>query len=250
MSQPILFISDLHLEESRQDITASLRSFLHKHSGKCDCLYILGDLFEVWIGDDESTPLTQSIAEALKSFSDNGSQIRIMHGNRDFLIGDDYASQCGASLITDPYILEHPSSDILLMHGDTLCIDDTEYMQFRNMVRNPAWQQEFLSQGLDVRREFARQARAESQKATSDKQSDIMDVNKQAVVTALESHQQGILLHGHTHRPQIHEVEIFLNSPDAQKARRIVLGDWDKSGWYAELSADGLRLHEFPLSEA
>ena len=250
MSKPILFISDLHLEESRQDITASLLSFLHKHSGECECLYILGDLFEVWIGDDESTPLTQTIADALKNFSDNGSQIRVMHGNRDFLIGDDYAKQCGASLITDPYILQHPSGDILLMHGDTLCTDDTAYMQFRDMVRDPGWQGEFLSQSLEARREFARQARAESQKATFNKQSEIMDVNSEAVVAAMESHQQSTLLHGHTHRPHIHDVEVSLDSPAAQKARRVVLGDWDKSGWYAELTANGLELHEFPLSEA
>ncbi len=250
MSKPILFISDLHLEDSRRDITASLLSFLHKHSGECECLYILGDLFEVWIGDDESTPLTQTVADALISFSRQGSQIRIMHGNRDFLIGKDYAQQCGASLITDPYILKGPAGDIVLMHGDTLCTDDTAYMQFREMVRTPTWQEAFLSQSLDARREFARQARAESQKATSDKQSEIMDVNGQAVINTLNTHQKATLLHGHTHRPQIHDVEISPDHSDIQTARRIVLGDWDKSGWYAELTANDLKLHEFPLSEA
>lgn len=145
MSKRILFISDLHLQESRSDITRTLLQFLDINSGKCAALYILGDLFEDWIGDDEQSPLIDEITSALRGFHVAGSSIYLMHGNRDFLIGDNFAKRCGAELIEDPCILKTEAGHIVLLHGDTLCTDDLEYMQFRAQVRQQVWQQEFLA---------------------------------------------------------------------------------------------------------
>ncbi len=249
MKQPILFISDLHLEESRPDITANLLYFLREHAGKCHSLFILGDLFEVWIGDDESTALTQEVATALHSFQAQGSSVFLLHGNRDFLMGSAYAEQCGATLIEEPYVLETDNGKHLLVHGDSLCTDDVDYMKFRDMVRNPQWQQEFLSQSLSARREFADQARQQSQAATAGKAMDIMDVNQQAVEELLHTSQMTSLIHGHTHRPKVHDIQLDSPINEQQRALRLVLGDWDKSGWYAELVENKLSLHQFPLQE-
>lgn len=251
MSRPILFISDLHLEDSRPDITASFFDFLDKYAGMCDSLFILGDFFEVWIGDDESTPLSESVAKALLRFQQTGSAVYIMHGNRDFLIGDQYAQSCGAKLISDPYTLTtSEADDILLLHGDSLCTDDTAYMEFRTMVRNSDWQKEFLAQSLDSRREFAQQARAESQQATAEKQAEIMDVNQNAVHAAFANQMYVTMIHGHTHRPKVHKFQLESGADEVTDATRLVLGDWDKFGWYAELNHGELSLHKFPLSEA
>ena len=245
---PILFISDLHLEESRPDITTALCRFLTERAGDCHSLFILGDLFEVWIGDDESSALAQEVAAALKAFASRGSRLYLMHGNRDFLIGESYARQCGgAEIIAEPYVLATDSGSHLLVHGDGLCTDDSDYQQFRIRVRNPRWQQDFLAQPLAARREFARQARQQSQAATAGKSMAIMDVNPDAVGELLRSQQLNSLIHGHTHRPAIHK--LVLNPPvaDREQATRLVLGDWDEAGWYAELFDGELSLHSFPL---
>lgn len=250
LSSRTLFISDLHLQESRPDITSTLLHFLKANEGQSDALFILGDLFEVWIGDDDVSELNSTIAKALAAFNRAGAWVFIGHGNRDFLIGPDYAEQCGATLIEDPYILRSESGSVVLLHGDQLCIDDTEYMKFREQVRDPDWQREFLAKSLDERHAFANQARQQSQSAIADKSGQIMDVDQNEVLQLLKSTQQTTVIHGHTHRPAIHQIQ--LDSPIAEhsEARRIVLGDWDQQGWFAELNPDGVSLQNFPLQTA
>lgn len=242
MSSRILLISDLHLEPGRPDITAALFAFLERNTATCGALYILGDLFEVWIGDDDATELSAAVANALNSFHQAGADIFIIHGNRDFLLGAGYAASCGATLIADSSAVDTPIGPALVLHGDDLCIDDVEYIKFRNTVRQESWQQDFLSKTLTQRRAFAAQARQQSQQATSTKQNAIMDVNATAVEQRLRDTGQKLMIHGHTHRPQVHELQLGEDS-----AQRVVLGDWDSHGWYAEIDAQGLRLEKFPL---
>jgi UDP-2,3-diacylglucosamine hydrolase len=202
----------------------------------------LGDLFEVWIGDDDATQLSTAVANALKSFHEAGADIFILHGNRDFLLGDSYAASCGATLIDDSTVIDTPIGPALVLHGDDLCSDDVEYIKFRNTVRQESWQQDFLSKTLSERRAFADQARQQSQQATSTKKNAIMDVNAASVERRLRQTQQRLMIHGHTHRPQVHELEL-----GEEKTQRVVLGDWDSHGWFAEIDAQGLRLEKFPL---
>ncbi len=247
MSTRILFISDLHLEESRPDITDAFLGFLDSNKSACSALYILGDLFEVWIGDDNRTPLGESVAEALNAFHQAGPTVQILHGNRDFLLGAEYAQRCGATLLKDYSTIDSPIGPILVLHGDDLCTDDVEYIQFRDRVRQAAWQQDFLGKTLDERRDFAQQARQQSQKANSGKNISIMDVNPQAVAKCLLERNQSLLIHGHTHRPAIHDFTLADPARGQRDARRVVLGDWDKDGWYIDVSPAGLRLEKFPL---
>lgn len=243
LSSRQLFISDLHLETARPDITRTLLQFLLDQQGACTDLFILGDLFEVWIGDDDPSPLAETVATALHQFSAAGAKVHLMHGNRDFLLGADYARRCGADLIQEPYLLATASSPVLLLHGDILCRDDADYQQFRLLVRAPAWQQEFLARSLVERREFADQARQQSRSATASKAMDIMDVNPQAVEELLQSKGQLKLLHGHTHRPAIHQLDLA----NGEQATRIVLGSWEQQAWYASSDDSGIQLHHFPL---
>lgn len=242
MSRRTLLISDLHLEQGRPDITAALFAFLERNAATCGALYILGDLFEVWIGDDDVTELSTTVANALKRFHEAGADIFIIHGNRDFLLGPSFATSCGATLIADSTAIDTPIGPVLVLHGDDLCTDDVEYIKFRNTVRQEPWQQDFLSKTLTERRAFADQARQQSQQATSSKENTIMDVNAAAVSQRLLETEQKLMIHGHTHRPQVHELELGGGS-----ARRVVLGDWDSHGWYVEIDTDGLRLERFPL---
>ena len=242
MPSRILLISDLHLEQDRPDITAALFAFLERNTGSCGALYILGDLFEVWIGDDDVTELSTAVANALNSFHQAGADIFVIHGNRDFLLGAGYAASCGATLIDDSSAVDTPIGPALVLHGDDLCTDDVDYIKFRTTVRQQSWQQDFLSKTLLERRAFAAQARQQSQQATSTKENAIMDVNVASVEQRLVETGQQLMIHGHTHRPQIHELELAEG-----KARRVVLGDWDRHGWFAEIDNEGLRLEKFPL---
>jgi UDP-2,3-diacylglucosamine hydrolase len=237
-----LLISDLHLEPGRPDISAALFAFLERNTATCDALYILGDLFEVWIGDDDTTELNTAVANSLKCFHEAGAEIFILHGNRDFLLGASYAASCGAKLMDDSTVIDTPIGPALVLHGDDLCLDDVEYIKFRNTVRQESWQRDFLSKTLTERRTFADQARAQSQQATSTKENAIMDVNAAAVRQRLHESGQKLMIHGHTHRPQVHELEL-----GQDKAQRVVLGDWDSHGWFAEIDTQGLRLEKFPL---
>lgn len=244
MSERLLFISDLHLEAARPDITSALLNFLADNTGRCSALYILGDLFEVWIGDDAWDDPAPRVAAALKAFSENGSKVYLMHGNRDFLMGSTFAEACAAELLPDPTVIDTSAGPVLLSHGDALCTDDVEYQAFRQQVRNPQWQQAFLARGLSERRAFAAQAREQSKAATAGKAAGIMDVNQQALQEFMQQEQQYQLLHGHTHRPAQHPLEFQQPIQGQKQGWRLVLGDWDKSLWYAEISAGELRLEQ------
>lgn len=216
-----LFISDLHLDEARPQITELFARFLANEARGAAALYILGDLFESWIGDDDDAELPARVAHALRALRDSGTPIYFMHGNRDFLLGADYAARAGMELLAVATIVDLAGERTLLMHGDTLCTDDIEYQKFRMLVRNPAWQAQFLAEPLAERRAFAAQARGESRKHTAMKAVEIMDVNQAAVASAMREHGVRRLIHGHTHRPATHRFEL-----DGTSAERIVLGDW------------------------
>jgi UDP-2,3-diacylglucosamine hydrolase len=216
-----LFVSDLHLDDVRPHIVEAFENLLATQTAKVQALYILGDLFESYIGDDDDAPLNARVARATRRLHDAGVPVYFMHGNRDFLLGRDYAERAGMTLLDDPAVVELSGERVLLMHGDTLCTDDAAYLQFRKLVRDPDWQRAFLAKPLAERRAFAAQARGESRKHTASAQPEIMDVNQAAVETAMRAHGVRRLIHGHTHRPATHLFEL-----DGVKAERIVLGDW------------------------
>ncbi|MHB8446656.1 MAG: UDP-2,3-diacylglucosamine diphosphatase [Rudaea sp.] len=218
---PTLFISDLHLDEARPRLIAAFEEFLAGQARAAQALYVLGDLFESYIGDDDDAPLNARVAQATCKLRDTGVPVFFMHGNRDFLLGPNYAERAGMTLLADPTVIELTGERVLLMHGDTLCTDDAEYLQFRALVRNPAWQRTFLAKPLAERRAFAAQARGESRRHTANAKPEIMDVNQAAVEAAMRAHGVRRLIHGHTHRPATHHFDV-----DGRKAERIVLGDW------------------------
>lgn len=238
-----LFISDLHLHESRPAVTQAFYQFLQGRAVGADALYILGDFFDAWIGDDDDAPLHAEVAQALRKLADQGTQIYLMHGNRDFLIGNDFAKTAGAELITDPTRIDLYGKPTLLMHGDTLCTLDVEYQAFRQQVRSPAWQQQILAQPLAARRALAAQIRAKSKSMNSMKAEDIMDVTPDEVVRVMRTEGVVQLIHGHTHRPARHQLEI-----DGAAAERIVLGDWHDAAWCVTADAGGLELRHWPIS--
>ena len=217
----ILFISDLHLDESRPQLVDAFEELLATQAKNVDALYILGDLFESYIGDDDDAALNARVARATRTLRDAGVPVFFMHGNRDFLLGPDYAARAGMTLLEDPAVIELAGERVLLMHGDTLCTDDVEYLKFRTLVRDPNWQRAFLAKPLAERRAFAAQARGESRRHTANAKPEIMDVNQIAVEAALRTHGVRRLIHGHTHRPATHRFDV-----DGMKAERIVLGDW------------------------
>jgi len=220
-----LFISDLHLDEARPHIVDLFTRFVADEARGAAALYILGDLFESWIGDDDDSALAYRVAASLAALKQAGVPVFFMHGNRDFLLGEDYARRAGMTLLKDPTIIELGGERTLLMHGDTLCTDDAAYQEFRAVVRNPDWQKQFGARSLAERRAFAAQARAESLKHTASAKAEIMDVNQDAVIAAMRTHSVRRLIHGHTHRPATHRLEI-----NRQSAERIVLGDWYEQG--------------------
>ncbi len=238
----ILLISDLHLEEARDDLTRAFLAFLNREAGSASALFILGDFFNVWIGDDDDRPLNKLISTALRQQADQGLAIFLMHGNRDFLLGHDFAARCGATLIHEPYVLEQAGQRFLLLHGDGLCTQDVDYLKFRALVRNPLWQQDFLGKPLAERRAFAEQARNQSQSMNSNKAADIMDVTRSEVESLMNSHGIFTMIHGHTHRPQVHE-----SHTGTQPCQRIVLGDWGSFGWQVAIENGNATLLQFAL---
>lgn len=238
-----LFISDLHLEESRPDITDAFLAFLKDKAMGVERLYILGDFFEAWIGDDERTPLQETVAAALKEVNESGTEIFLMHGNRDFLIGEDFCNRAGATLLDDPAVVDLYGTPTLLMHGDSLCTADVEYQKFRANMRNPQWQQMILARPLEDRQQMARQLREISMAKNQGKAETIMDVTPEEVVKEMEAHGVQRLIHGHTHRPAIHELQA-----NGEDARRIVLGDWHQYVWWLEVeSGKEPELNKAPL---
>jgi len=237
-----LFISDLHLDAERPQVTELFGRFLREEARHADALYILGDLFEAWVGDDDPSETGGFVASELKTLSEGGVPVYFIRGNRDFLLGEDYARRAGMTILPDPAVVVLYGQPTLLMHGDTLCTGDLAYQQFRAQVRNPAWQQQFLSQPLAARVAFAQQARAASkahQAGLQDKgtMESITDVTPETVDTTLSRFGIERLIHGHTHRPAIHDLQI-----DGRTHQRIVLGDWYDQGSVLRLSADGVKL--------
>ncbi|MCB1693340.1 MAG: UDP-2,3-diacylglucosamine diphosphatase [Pseudomonadales bacterium] len=236
---PHLFISDLHLEEGRPDITEAFFGFLKDKTPGADSLYILGDFFEVWLGDDHDTAFNRAIIDALAEVT---CPKFLMHGNRDFLMGEDFCQAAGATLLADPSNVTLDGKPVLLMHGDSLCTRDTEYMAVRKMLRDPAFQADFLSKSLEEREAFARGARAQSKEHTRESATDIMDVTPEEVVGAMAEAGVDTLIHGHTHRPDVHHLTV-----EGTDARRIVLGDWDKQGWYLSVADGEFDLRSFDI---
>jgi UDP-2,3-diacylglucosamine hydrolase len=232
-----LFISDLHLDDRRPEATAAFLAFLDRDAAGADALYILGDLFEYWLGDDAPTPVGQAVAPALRALSDSGVHVAFTHGNRDFLLGERYAEAAGMTLLPEEHVVDLYGAPTLLLHGDTLCTDDVQYQQVRKMLRNPEWQAEFLKKTPEERVATALQAREMSAEHQAGVSMEIMDVNAGAVNDALA--RQGVrhMIHGHTHRPAVHE---------ANDHQRIVLGDWYDQGSVLTLSAEGLELDALP----
>lgn len=220
-----LFIADLHLSDQRPEITNLFVNFLKNEARQCRALYILGDLFEAWLGDDCILPGYQNILHSLKQLTNNKVAVYFVHGNRDFLVGDQFCRLTGCELLDETTVITIDASEYLIMHGDTLCTDDIKYQQFRSMVRDPKWQQQLLSKTPAERIALAKQYREVSQNETADKADDIMDVNQLEVEKIMRKANVKTLIHGHTHRPAIHDFKL-----DGNKAQRIVLGDWYKHG--------------------
>lgn len=238
-----LFISDLHLTAARPAITQLFLDFLAGEARRAQALYILGDFFEYWIGDDAVEQAEyQPIIKALHAVWSAGTPIFLMHGNRDFLFGERFARASGCRLIADPTRIDLYGTPTLLMHGDTLCTDDVEYLAFRAMARSERWQQEFLAKPLAERDAIARNYREESRRSTAQKAPEIMDVTQAAVVATLRQHGVRHLIHGHTHRPAEHVFDL-----DGATAHRIVLGDWYEEGSVLRCDPAGWRLVRLPL---
>src|SRR5690348_11639800 len=228
--------SDLHLDDSRPHITDLFESYLASDEvRRADALYILGDLVEAWIGDDDDAELPARIARATRAVRESGVPVYFMPGNRDFLLGPDYAERAGLTLLEDGVVHDLYGRPTLLMHGDTLCTDDVAYQAVRRQVRTPEWKANILAMPLEARRAFAAKARADSKAHTGSTMESIMDVNAEAVAAALRGAGVTRLIHGHTHRPAIHRLEL-----DGKPAERIVLGDWYEQG--SVLVVDGERV--------
>ena len=236
-----LFISDLHLETDRPDIGQQFFSFLAEEAGGAEALYILGDLFDAWVGDDDPNPHYAEVKAALRKLVDGGVPVYFMHGNRDFMIGDGFAEETGVKILPDPIAVDLYGEHVLLSHGDALCTDDFEYQQIRAMTRRPEWQAAMRSKPLEERLMIARAARAESQARGQTLDMDIMDVNDLAVKKTILDYGVDILLHGHTHRPDVHQVDL-----GERTARRIVLGDWYDQGSVLRWNEQGPVLSGMP----
>lgn len=236
-----LFISDLHLEADRPEIGEQFLDFLDDEAAQADALYILGDFFEYWLGDDDPDEYYASIKRSLRAFTDSGVPVFFMHGNRDFMIGETFAAETGVTLLPDPCPLALYGKSVLLSHGDALCTDDVEYQQLRAMTRSPEWQAMMLAKPLAERIAIAGQARSQSHERNKTLSESITDVNPDAVKQTISEYGVEILLHGHTHRPAIHSIEV-----DDRIAKRVVLGDWYDQGSVLRWDDDGLDLSPMP----
>jgi len=238
----ILFISDLHLDPARPDVAQAFFRFMENEAPQAEALYILGDFFEAWIGDDLQHPFVDSVKQSLRALTNKGIPVYLMHGNRDFLMGEQFCNETGCQLIDDPTLIELYGHKVLLMHGDTLCTRDVDYLAFRGMVRNPDWQKDFLSKSLQERLAIAENIRAASKEKTSELQYEIMDVTQSEVEKVMAEQDVQVLIHGHTHRPAIHKLEV-----NGKTAERVVLGDWHTLGWKLTFDASGYKLTDFAL---
>jgi UDP-2,3-diacylglucosamine hydrolase len=230
-----LFISDLHLHAERPDILSLFSRFLKNRVPHAEALYILGDLFEAWIGDDEDDVIYQNIQQQL-SFATQSTPIYVMHGNRDFLLGKGFEQKTGCHLLAETHNIDLYGTPTLLMHGDSLCTEDVAYQQMRTQLRNTVWQEEFLDKPLIERRFMAKQLRERSKTDSAEKAEDIMDVTPSVVEAMLEKYAAKRLIHGHTHRPAVHDHNV-----NGQNCERIVLADWYKQGEVWVFSDEGGR---------
>ena len=230
-----IFVSDLHLSPERPRINQVFFDFAGRTAAQAEAVYILGDLFEYWVGDDDlADPFNAAIADALKALSGRGVALYLMQGNRDVLLGEAFARRCGATLTADPTLLDLHGTRTLVMHGDTLCTGDVEYQNFRSYAHDPGNQRRFLSQPLAERRTQMLGMRAESEKSKQAKSAEIMDVAQSAVEQVLREHGYPRLIHGHTHRPARH-----VHTVDGHRCERWVLNDWYERGGYLRCDAGG-----------
>jgi UDP-2,3-diacylglucosamine hydrolase len=235
----ILFISDLHLSPERPEVTRAFLRFLEDQTNSTEALFILGDLFEAWIGDDDNSPTGADVQQAFKQLTDKGVALFIQHGNRDFFLGKRFMQATGATLLADEHLVEYDDQTVLVMHGDTLCTDDVDYIRFRRKIRHPITKFCLQLLPLKYRQKLASNMRAKSKAANANKPSAIMDVNSEAVDQVMSKHQVKTLIHGHTHRPNRHQ---------HKQGERIVLGDWHDKGWYVKWDTSDLQLKHFDIA--
>ncbi len=239
-----LFISDLHLTETRPDISQAFFEFLAiQITDKLDALYILGDFFEIWVGDDYQTDLTNQIALKLRAIKDSGIPVYFIHGNRDFLVGKKYAKMAGLELLNERTVIDLYDTPTLLLHGDEMCTQDIEYQKFRKKSRGWWWPKLMLSMPLFYRQHVAKKARARSKLSQMDKPAEILDVSPDAVIDTFTQYNVPLMIHGHTHRPAIHNLKV-----NQKAVKRIVLGDWYTQGSYLEVTANSIQLINTPFS--
>lgn len=233
MSQDDYFIADLHLCEQQPQISEWFKFFIRNQARQARNLYILGDLFEYWLGDDMLDATAKMVSDELQQLAQHGVRTFFMAGNRDFLLGEKYAHRAGIQIITEPHLISLHGKPTLLIHGDAECTDDTAYQQARKTLRNPQWQAQFLAQSPEQRIAFAKQARQQSQQHNQATDQIITDVNQQAIEQQFTKHQAKQIIHGHTHRPAIHH---------HPQGTRFVLGDWFQQSSYLIATPNGLEL--------
>lgn len=244
----LLFISDMHLQEDRPALTRAFLQFLKTDAVQAQAVYLLGDIFNYWVGDDAMTDFHRDIAAALKQLAKNGTDVFIMQGNRDFALGESFCQQAFCTLLKDPSVITPFGQPILLMHGDLLCTQDVGYQRMRRVLHNPIIKYLLLNLPLKLRLKIADKARQISQSATSKKATNIVDVTQQEVIRLMEKHQTTCLIHGHTHRPAVHDLQVEIKDKQLP-AKRYVLGDWsDQQGWKITLEKDDIQLSEFSFS--
>jgi len=238
------FIADLHLAQNRPDITACFLSFLKNEAIQAEALYILGDLFEYWIGDDDDSLFIHQVAQGLNTLKNSGVKIFFIHGNRDFLLGKHFADKAGMILLPEIDLITIYQQQIVILHGDTLCTNDLAYQAFRKKSRSWWWQAIVKSLPLFVRRKIAKNYRIKSAAATAVKAQEIMDVTEEEVLNTFKAYNSQLIIHGHTHRPYIHSLEV-----EGKYAQRIVLGDWYEQGSWLKFNKNGFELLNHPLTE-
>lgn len=238
-----LFISDLHLDKSRPEHIRALDNFLNNEAQDADALYVLGDLFETWIGDDDHSRFNQHVIALFRHWSDqHGQQLYFIHGNRDFLLGDEFADACGGTLLPEQIVIDLYGRPTLIMHGDSLCTDDEEFMAFREKSRSEQWQQKMLRLPLLARRFIALMMRSKSKKSNSNKADNILDVSPAEVIKQMQQNGVADLIHGHTHRPAVHDIAL-----ESGTGKRWVLGDWHSHLWFIKSDAQQNQLVKEPI---